>query len=280
MAQFLRIVSVIFGVVSLSSCASLGNNNSSVQWLLVDDFEGAELEGWQNLDVQNETVPFVENPQVTEIRSELSGNGYLIRKPAEDGVVGNRKAISFKTLPKEVEVGEVYTFYTRVNVEVFPNNHSFGLSNVDAAMVGENNYNSFEPMVRITDKAESDGSLNDGTLMVLEGHKKYSKIFSGDGESFANPMDVGQWYEIWMVVNNALIADGGQTYDLYVRGGEFKRQTKVYSGAVFRMQREKSLKHFMAICNTGPIKSPYGNGGVLYDDIYMVEGEVLESPLD
>lgn len=33
------------------------------------------------------------------------------------------------------------------------------------------------------------------------------------------------------------------------------------------MKRMAPLTHFMAICNTGSKKSPYGNGGVGYDDI-------------
>jgi len=44
------------------------------------------------------------------------------------------------------------------------------------------------------------------------------------------------------------------------------------------MKRAEPLKHFMAICNTGSKKSPYGNGGVGYDDIYMASGVDLSTP--
>jgi len=89
----------------------------------------------------------------------------------------------------------------------------------------------------------------------------------------------GVWYEVWAVVNNAAVDAGGQTYDLYVRGGEFETQTKVFSGGVFRMKRVAPLTHFMAICNTGSKKTPYGNGGGGYDDIYIASGKDLSSPL-
>jgi len=251
-------------------------------WLLVDNFESTtSINNWVNADVQNETKPFIKNPQVTIIESELDKNNkYLLRKPAAEGVVGNRKAISFLPLPQQVDVGETYTFYTRVNVEYFPNNHSFGLSNLTPEKIKTENYNAFEPMIRITDKKESDGSKNDGSLMVLSGaHKKYKSIVNPETGNKAAPLQEGQWYEIWYVINNSPLKDGGQSYDLYVKGGEFKTQQKVFTNANFRMKREQALTHFMAICNTGPKNKPYGNGGVKYDDIYMSEGLELSSPI-
>ena len=134
-------------------------------------------------------------------------------------------------------------------------------------------------MIRITDKAEPDGQKNDGTLMVLSGYKTYSKIVKPATGDAAQPMTPGKWYEIWAVVNNAAPAAGGQRYDLYVRGGEFAAQKRVFTGAVFRMGRTMPLTFFMVISNTGPHDAPYGNGGVRYDDIYLASGQTLSSPL-
>ncbi|MDX1515999.1 MAG: hypothetical protein R3288_04120, partial [Woeseiaceae bacterium] len=147
--------------------------DSASPWLLVDDFEsGDTLESWTNIDVQNDTNPHVPDPQISEIRRDPgTGNRYMLRKPAADGVVGNRKAIGFISLPVPVPVGATYTFYTRISVEYFPNNQSFGLINVAASDIPAQHYDSFEPMIRITDKPESDGYKNDGTLMVLSGDK-------------------------------------------------------------------------------------------------------------
>ena len=71
----------------------------------------------------------------------------------------------------------------------------------------------------------------------------------------------------------------GQQYNVYVQGGEFKTQTLVYKNAKFRMKRELPLIYFLANCNTGPLKKPYGNGGLKYDDLYMSRGINLSSPL-
>ena len=273
--KFKRGLVFILAGLALNACSPAAS-----PWLRVDDFQTENLSSaWTNIDTQNQTDPFVPNAQVSKHVSEGDGNQYFLKKPAAEGVVGNRKAISFHPLPRAIEAGETATLYTRVLVEYFPNNHSYGLSNLSAVDIPDAGYDAFEPMIRITDKAESDGTKNDGTLMALSGYKTYDKISNPAAGETANPMEAGTWYEIWAVINNAAEEAGGQSYDLYVRGGEFKVQTKVFTGGVFRMKRTAPLTHFMAICNTGSKKSPYGNGGVGYDDIYISAGVDLTSPL-
>ncbi|MBT8083885.1 MAG: hypothetical protein KJO19_10590 [Woeseia sp.] len=275
------VVAVLSFCTACEEESTLAAHGKESAWLLIDDFETETLEGWTNIDVQNDTNPHVPDPQISEIRRELeTGNQYMLRKPAADGIVGNRKAIGFKLLPLPVQVSATYTFYTRINVEYFPNNQSFGLVNVPASDIPDQHYDSFEPMIRITDKRESDGYKNDGTLMVLSGEKAYSKIVNPVTGEPAKPLLPGEWYELWYVVNNDKRERGGQRYDIYVRGGEFKTQQLVFDGADFRMQRTLPLTHFMAISNTGPHDAPYGNGGVRYDDIYMAAGRTLFSPLN
>lgn len=252
-----------------------------MEWLRVNDFDQVDaLKDWTNIDVQNETNPFVRNAQITEVMTEAGTlNKYMLRKAAADGVVGNRKALGFAPLPEAIEIGETYTLYTRINVEYFPNNHSYGLSSLAAASIPDANYDAFEPMIRITDKAESDGSKNNGTLMVSTGHKTYGKITNPVTGVSAKPLEPGIWYEVWAVINNADANSGGQTYDVYLRGGEFSSQQLVYSGARFRMQRGATLTSFIAISNTGSKKQPYGNGGIGYDDIYIAKNRVLSTPI-
>lgn len=263
----------------LFSCASVDDLELKTQseWTLIDNFENSNaIQQWTLLDTKNDTKPKIENPQITEVRSDV-GNSYLIKKPAADGVVGNRKALSFRQLPRVVPVGKVHTFYARFQVEYFPNNHVFGLSNLSPKGIEEHDYNAFEPSIRITDKAESNGYKNDGTLMVRQG-KGYEKIVNLESGEVAQPLEQGIWYELWYVVNNKVVADGGQTYDVYLKGGEFKQQTPVYQNADFRMKREKPLAYLLLNCNTGPQNAPYGNGGILYDDFYSSVGENLSKP--
>ena len=277
MVQFMKFFLLCLSLICVANPAFSHDKVQQNAWLLVDDFETNDLSAWEKRDTKNNTSPKIENPQVTEIRKEQSGNHYLIKKPAADGIVGNRKALSFVKLPEAVDVGKTYTFYTRVNVEYFPNNHIFGLSNLNPEGITKHDYNAFEPSLRITDKAESSGLKNDGTLMVKLG-KGYDKIQNYTEQKSAKPLVENKWYEVWYVVNNSKFSEGGQRYDVYVRGGEFVEQTLVYKDADFRMKRELPLIYFLTNCNTGPEDDPYGNGGIRYDDIYMVKGLNLSLP--
>lgn len=274
----MKVFVVIFIALQLSV---VGSSRADSTWLLVDDFEGNTLTDWQLADTDNQTKPRIENPQVTILTAEES-NQYLLKKPAVDGVIGNRKALSFKALPQAVAVGKTYTFYTRILVEKFPNNHAFGLSNLGPDKIKQHGYNAFEPILRVTDKSESDGFKNDGTLMVKvdsnNKYRQYNNIKNLNKNKSAEPMKPGIWYQVWYVVNNSPAAEGGQTYDVFVQGGEFTEQSQVYRQANFRMKREEPLIYFLANCNTGPVKKPYGNGGLAYDDIYMAEGINLSNP--
>lgn len=286
----------LFGSICVFAGKPLVDNSvSQAQWILIDDFESGTLSSdWIKKDTKNDTKPRVENPQITDVFFEgkelesqspegtaLEGtlkNYFLLKKPAAEGVVGNRKALTFKKLPVEIPVGEIYTLFSRVNIEYFPNNHVYGLSNLDAQGIEENDYNAFEPSLRITDKFESNGYKNDGTLMVKT-HDGYAKIIDPLSKKEAKPAEANVWYDIWLVVDNNTLKNGGQIYDVYIRGGEFKTQKKVYSGANFRMEREQPLTYFLMNCNTGPSDKPYGNGGVRYDDLYMHKGIQLDYPV-
>ena len=275
-------------LVICSLCTSIETNAEEPDaWVLIDDFQQSSealSSKWSIKDVQNETEPFVKNPQMALIKKEQhTENQYYLKRAAADGVLGNRKALSYVPLPRSVNVGDLTTFYTRIMVESFPNNHSFGLSNQAPSEIDKLAYNAFEPMLRVTDKTESNGTKNTGALMVIKqavnGKATYQDIQNPQTGKAAQPMQEGLWYEVWYIVDNRSQAQGGQTYSVYIRGGEFSEQQKVYNKAEFRMKREADLSYFVTISNTGPHKQPYGNGGLAYDDIYMSEGIRLSSPL-
>ena len=87
-----RILGILFICVSIIKV----NAQDSSPWILIDDFESLNpLENWTLADTRNDSSPRIENPQVTEVRvEENKQNHYLIKKPAPDGIVGNRKALS------------------------------------------------------------------------------------------------------------------------------------------------------------------------------------------
>lgn len=264
---------------ALAGNSSRADISANGAWQLIDNFEDEkQFSRWAKRDAGNETAPYQPNPQVTERRKAANGNHYLIKKPAPEGVLGNRKALSFLPLPQAIAVGETYTLFTRINVEYFPNNHVFGLSSYLPEDIVKLDYDALEPSLRITDKTESDGSKNKGALMVKT-DRGYAAVVNPVTQQDAQPLQQNTWYDIWYVVNNARKIAGGQRYDVYLRGGEFTEQTKVYSGASFRIQREQPLIYFLTNCNTGPKEQPYGNGGLRYDDIYMAKGLHLSNPI-
>ena len=268
----------------LMSCSA---TDYTKPWQVIDTFEQSnnnELSSaWFVVDVQNDTQPFVENPQVALLKKDATNSStYYLKKAAKDGIVGNRKALSYIALPTSVALGETYTFYTRIMVETFPNNHSFGLSNLLPSEIDKQSYNAFEPMLRVTDKAESNGLVNSGALMAIResnnGKAAYADIVNPLTDMPAMPLQEKTWYQVWYVVNNATLLTGGQRYDIYIQGGEFKQQQKVFAQGEFRMSREQALTHFITISNTGSVKKPYGNGGLAYDDIHMAPGTLLTKP--
>ena len=279
----LFVVCLAIMVVACSQQVTSNTQERDNHWIKIDNFEpSSSLEKWTLIDTMNETEPRIENPQVTKIlTTPATNNRYLLKKPAAEEIVGNRKALSFTELPVSINVGEIYTYYARINIESFPNNHVFGLSNLPPEGIIKNDYNSLEPSIRITDRFDNNENYqNDGTLLVRKGGW-YDRIYNDKTQDYAKPMEVDTWYEVWSVVNNKPLSEGGQTYDVYIRGGqEFPDQQKVYTGADFRMKRELPITHFYATCNSGPIGNPFGNGGLRYDDLYMAKGAKLTSPLD
>ena len=278
-----RRIAVLTGLLVCQACASSPEpapGQRPSPWVLVDRFD-AGLDQWTHIDVDNRTDPYVSDPQIADIRLDArTGDHFLLTKPAADGVVGNRKAIGFVALPVAIPVGQTFTLHLRFSVQRFPNNQSFGLSNVSAAEIPRLHYDAFEPMIRVTDKFESDGYKNSGALQVLSGgERRYSDIWNPSAGTFAQPLRTDEWYDVWVVVNNAPAEQSGQRYDVYLRGGEFRHQSLVHENAPFRMGRTQPLKFFMTLCNTGPHDKPYGNGGVRYDDIYIAPTKELSSPL-
>ena len=244
-------------------------------WILLDDFQ-SDVDDWAFVDLDNQTSPPIPNPQVVELVDEIDGNTYLSRKAAPDGVGGNRRAMAYVPLPFNIPVSGVATLYMQFNAESFPANHVFGVTNRDGPTIESEQYNAFEAILRA-----SDVQTSDGTLEVYDA-SGYEKISNPATNTIANPMATNTWYETWMVINNGGKASGGQTYDVYVRGGpQFPEQTLVYENAGFRNDRENTLTHFLAISNAGADSTTnfYGTGALLWDNLFVFPGEELSAPV-
>ena len=83
---------------------------------------------------------------------------------------------------------------------------AFGISNLAAEEIKKQAYNAFEPTLRVTDKAESNGYKNDGVLMVKidseDKYRQYANVQNYQAKRSAKPLQIGSWYQVWFVVNN------------------------------------------------------------------------------
>lgn len=229
------------------------------QWALVDDFENAvSLERWEWVDLHQ--VLGEPRPATTVgVVTERSGNRALqVSASPQSGILTYARA----PLPFRVEVSDVITFYSRMRVLDTASNQVWGLVNVPYADIASSLFDAYEVIGRWTDEP---GPL---TLMVRD-----------DASYVALAVDPrpAEWVEVWLVVRNGGEASGGQTYDAYWRPeGAVGEPVRVYEDAGFRVARETPMEWFQIIANNGFSGK---TGAVQYDDLFVIDGEVLATPV-
>ena len=95
-----------------------------------------------------------------------------------------------------------------------------------------------------------------------------------NGGSFVDDLaylNVGQWYNIWLVVDPT---NGSGTSDLYYAEDGAVPTAPVYENAAFRKSYVNPLDNFVLYSGTGT-SAQY----VRVDDIYVIDGEYLEIPI-
>lgn len=86
----------------------------------------------------------------------------------------------------------------------------------------------------------------------------------------------GVWYETWFVLNSTT-----QTYDVYIKGGDWAEQTQIVSGAAFRNQGTDPQNRFYVRMSTGDILNPKSVDKIWLDDLTVdTSGQNLTTPGD
>lgn len=234
----------------------------NAQWELVEDFEG-NLDSWYFSDPNQNCESFEPNfcDGVREIITDpVSGSGNVGRfKAAKDNVTVNWTAVNAVALPRTVSDGSTFTVYARFAVSDFRMDTVFGTMSVPAPEV-TNAYDKYETIVRI--------NTNTAGLLEIRDFDQYVIVS-------AQPVENLTWYEIWLVHDNDKLS-----YDVWIRGGdEFPDATLVFDDAFYRYQ-VGMVDSFVILQSTGPNTLPFGNSGLLLDDIYVdYSGENLDPPL-
>lgn len=233
-----------------------GGNLSSPagnSWQLVANFETQDaLDGWSLFNADAEDVQWEVEP---------SGNAYLsVRATAEPFT----RTMLIAPLPHTVEVADVVTLYGRMQPESHAVNTVWGLSGQAASAFPSLTYDAFEVIGRMMDDATDYITIRDG--------ESYVPARGGD----VGDLRLDTWYEYWFVVRNGGEASGGQTFDVYWRRDDNDAEpAKVYTNADFRISEEAPLTQFAIIANDG---ANGANGRMRFDDIFLVDGEVLSRP--
>ncbi|MBN1796914.1 MAG: hypothetical protein JW804_09600 [Sedimentisphaerales bacterium] len=230
------------------------------QAALVDDFEnyntGAVAAG-------NGSPPWTTSEAAgfyADIMDDGAGNQFISQYAS-----GDYRDIRTST-PISLGDSTVGTLFFRVYVNDETGlNHALGMTDMDDV----DWYDEFSPMIRFIDNASSTDSqyqlsIRDDTAYVDN----------------AAQLNVGQWYNLWLVIDTA--GEGIGTFDIYLTQGnsDATESNKItFTGAPAGFRRHYTsgnpLDMFVMMAGTSPEAIQYN---LLVDDIYLSPGKDLSYP--
>jgi len=229
-------------------------------WRRVEDFQSIDpLADWERHAVGDALV---------EVATEANGDRALRHAAADGGA----ESILARRLPFLTQVSQRVTLRFRMLLETTDLEHHLGLSSANHADASFYTDADFEPQLRLI----PDGS--GGARLELFDGPAGSESFvaaTANGEPLPS-LQAGEWYDVWIVANNAGFASGGQTWQAYLQGGGLTRPTPLGGTLFFRRQAEEPITHFVAIARSG---AQAGNGVLRIDDLYAFPSENLADPL-
>jgi hypothetical protein len=120
------------------------------------------------------------------------------------------------------------------------------------------------------------GDFSSALRMELDGIFDYREGADGYPEIAGGAREDDTWYETWFVLDSTT-----QTYDAYIKGGDWAEQTQIVTGAAFRKQGTDPQNRFYMRMSTGDIANPKSVDKVLIDDLTVdTTGENLTTPGD
>jgi len=282
-------------------------------WVNIFDLEDLPLtatpsdliaEGWIFQDYDFALYPECDDGSCDGVRRVIadpfgdSENQVLaIRGVPEDLVVGaNNRSVSALKLPAEAQIplGGTGTYYFRFACDApFQHADFFAFTAYDAPDNGT------DPGV-----VYSHGNLGSGIGVSRDdataGTVKSLSIWDAYSSGFWAPMTTDptldleseQWYEIWLEITNAPVAEGGPYYNVYMRGGAYNDGnggplfmadylSNEYDDWGFRYKEDAPITRFMNLFQAGTSDSGLNKGEIYFDDMYAAIGEfVVSGPSD
>jgi hypothetical protein len=232
----------IFGAVLLMSTSAMAAA------VLVDDFDG-----YSQGAVGTVTTNWRATADVTIEPDPDNAENQVIRMQENTGV--QKAAYCILSADASIPEGATKTLFLRFRA-TSSIDCAWGLSYVDAPDVGGSDWGQFGPQV----------SVLNGNFRVRNGSAGWPVV---------GPYTALQWYNLWMVVDNA--SDTMQVY-LHSRPGERATEAdRILAGTAdtfgFRNTTTSALHRFY-----WRAQNPGGELYVWIDDIYMVDGKSLAVP--
>jgi hypothetical protein len=207
-------------------------------WAEVRDFESGNSEGFDTMPSASGSFSIVNDPREGPVNRVLRLQAH-----------GSESALTARLPIPEIPDDSHGTAFVRFFIPGQDHNINFGLS----AEADASGYGDFETQLR-------SAYFEEGKLQVRD---------EGD---FVDAADIqaGTWYSAWYQIHNAE-GTAADSWNLYLKGGEFSNATLIKTGIGFRNGTSESLKSFLWIVSAITVDDE-GREEIYFDDLFVDVG--------
>jgi hypothetical protein len=249
------IPALALGLFAAAALALPHASSAQSGWVLVDDFDSYNTGNVNaNPNPTGGVWTAMSNSQFSTI-AEQEGNKFISYGWSNpNGFRGAYRSLGTSSLQAE----EVATYFFQFRANVANPDHSFGLT--DLATPAEN-FDHFRLQLAVVADPANPGKVRLGARQA-----------SGLTE-IQNNLDVGSWFNVWLVVNNAT-----NSYNAYFSADPMGTATLVGQDMTFRIGTTNALSTLLLLGRTASSFTG-SDRGLHIDNIYYSQGTNLVNPI-
>ena len=253
---------------TLTPFATIASN-----WTVLDDMEDPAFPAWTLTHTQGVA-------SLNSVTDRSDATNQALDLSVYTNTISDR-AVACAVLPLDTPIadGATGTIYLRYWEEANGRDYNYGFSDLPITPNGNGGYsapwdwNDFEGIIQM--------APNTSILNVRDG-SSYWPLTADQGITDA-AIEHGIWYEIWIVITNA-VGTTNDEYAIYIKGGAYTSQTllQVQTGTAsfdtshFRNGTTESIKNVFIRTQIDP-KTPNNNDPVYIDQVAQAPGVELTS---